>query len=344
VKAIPSKTINKLHFSDLDPIRFEDFCLSLLYPLHPWEDIRHYGRVGSDGGVDIYAVEKLENDLKRVWFIQCRRYKSATNAVLKKAVDDSINKLNELPEVLLIVVASDVRRKSHEYFIEYAKKKGVNTPLLWTASILEAKLYSERRDLLFSYFGISDIQKARGREVSISRNISIKKRLHKDLLKTPKDVDWEKARNNPVYRFNYSEAIIHSIDDDSYPGLNENRSGISGWFKLELWDFYHNGLDFVINIDEGIIDKKGNWATIKYNHKYDEKKFKKIKMFRIARIPFRNIVEYDTLGDEFYPGLHLYCRYADGGEPYEAFRWILIGNDYPWPMPQEKQFNYNGVL
>lgn len=341
---VPSKTTNKLHFSDLDPIRFEDFSLALLYPLHPWEDIRHYGRVGSDGGVDIYAIEKLENDHRRVWLIQCRRYKSATNAVLKKAVDDSLNKLNELPEVLLVVVASDVRRKSHEYFIEYAKKKGVKTPLLWTASILEAKLYSERRDLLFSYFGISDIQKARSREISVSRNISMKKRLHKDLLKTPKDVDWEKARHNPVYRFNHSEAIIHSIDDDSYPGLDEHRSGISGWFKLELWDFYHNGLDFVINIDEGIIDEEGNWAIIKYHQKYDKNKYQKIKMFRIARIPFRNIVEYDILGDEYYPGLHLYCRYADGGEPYESFRWILIGDDHPWSMSQEKQFNYSDAL
>ena len=37
-----TKTTNKLHFTDLDPIRFEDFCLALIYPLHPWADIRHY--------------------------------------------------------------------------------------------------------------------------------------------------------------------------------------------------------------------------------------------------------------------------------------------------------------
>lgn len=344
MKAIPSKTINKLHFTDLDPTRFEDFCLALIFPLHPWEDIRHYGRTGGDGGVDIYAVEKLENDSRRIWFIQCRRYKSVTNSVLKKAVNDCINRLNGKPEVLLVVVAGDVRRKSHEYFVEYSKKIGVKTPLLWTASILEAKLYSERRDLLFSYFGISDVQKARHREMSISRNISLKRRLHKDLLKTPKEVDWDKSRKNPVYRFNYSEAIIHSIDDDSYPGSDDQSYGISGWFKLELWDFYHNGLEFVINIDEGIIDNEGNWAIIKYNQKYDELKYKKIKMFRIARIPFRNIVEYDTLGDEYYPGLHFYCRYADGGEPYELFRWILIGDEYPWSMEKEKQFIYGNAL
>ena len=32
----------------------------------------------------------------------------------------------------------------------------------------------------------------------------------------------------------------------------------------------------------------------------------------------RNIVECDEEGDEYYPGPHLYCKYAENGEPYES--------------------------
>ena len=29
------------------PKRFGDLCLALIYPLHPWVDLRRYGRTGS---------------------------------------------------------------------------------------------------------------------------------------------------------------------------------------------------------------------------------------------------------------------------------------------------------
>lgn len=338
--ATATRTTNRLHFTDLDPTRFEDLCLALIFPLHPWLDIRHYGRLGGDGGVDIYARERVEDGTDRDWFVQCRRYKRGTKATLTNAVDDALGKVGKPPDVLLVVVACDVRRSAHEAYVEYASDKGVGTPLLWTASTLEARLHAERRDLLFSYFGISEAREARYRENTISRNMALKRKLRKELLKGPKDVDWDKARTHPPDKFHICEAIIHSIDDTMYPDTDAKSTGISGWFKLELWDFYHNGLEFVIGIDCGIVDENGRWAIIQYDQPYDEKKFTKIKMFRVARIPFRNIVEVDTIGDEYYSQPHIYCRFADGGAPYEGFRYVLVGDRYPWPMKPELQFEY----
>ncbi len=54
----PTHTINPLHFEDLDPRRFEDLALALVYRLRTWEDIHHDGRTGTDDGVDIRAIEK----------------------------------------------------------------------------------------------------------------------------------------------------------------------------------------------------------------------------------------------------------------------------------------------
>jgi hypothetical protein len=202
----PSRTTNRIHFSDLSAQRFEDLCLALVHPLHPWIDIRHYGRVGADRGVDIEARERMDDGVERVWFVQCRRYSKASKATLIRAVDDAVKRGTLLPGVYLLVVACDVSRSAHEAYAQYAVKKGVATPLLWTASILEATLRNRRRDLLFTYFGISDFAEARGRELQVSRNIDLKKRLMRDLRAATNTVDWEKARQGePFRRFAHSE-------------------------------------------------------------------------------------------------------------------------------------------
>jgi len=43
-----------------------------------------------------------------------------------------------------------------------------------------------------------------------------------------------------------------------------------------------------------------------------------MKVFTIGRIPFRNIFEIDEEGDEYYNFIHLHCRFADAGTPYEV--------------------------
>jgi hypothetical protein len=208
---------------------------------------------------------------------------------------------------------------------------------LWTASVLEARLYAERRDLLFSYFGISTAGEARQRETSVTRNLAIKKRLRTELLKQSKRVDWAKAQRRPPEKFAHSEAIIHSIDDNSYPDFDDERTGISGWFKLEVWDFYHNGISFVLRVEEGVIDEHGRWSTIEYGQQFDTRKYRKIKMFMLGRIPFRNIVETDSTGDEYYNQPHIYCRFADGGQPYEDFQYVLA-EGYPYPLEPNLKF------
>jgi hypothetical protein len=168
----PSKTINRLHFTDLEAGRFENLCLALIFPLHPWTDIRHYGRTGADGGVDILAKERLEDGGEREWRVQCRRYGKAGKGVLTAAVNDALSSSKRPPEVLLVVVACDVTRAAHEAYAAHAASQGVATPLLWTASLLEARLYNNRRDLLFAYFGISGVGDARALDSSTARQKS----------------------------------------------------------------------------------------------------------------------------------------------------------------------------
>ena len=78
---------------------------------------------------------------------------------------------------------------------------------------------------------------------------------------------------------------------------------------------------------EGIVIERstGRWALIDYDlsKKVDQERFVTANVFRVGRIPFRNIVECDEEGDEYYPGPHLYCKYAENGEPYESMIFKL---------------------
>lgn len=55
-----TRTINQLHFEDLDPIRFEELILAMVYRMRRWDKLDHFGKKGSDDGIDIRAVELLE--------------------------------------------------------------------------------------------------------------------------------------------------------------------------------------------------------------------------------------------------------------------------------------------
>lgn len=323
--AKPTKTINRLHFSDLGPNRFEDLCLSLIYPLHPWNEIRHYGRKGSDGGVDIYAIENLEDGSQRKWVVQCKRFAKITKAQLKKAVDEALQNETDVPDVFLMIVSSDVTRAAHEAYVKYAEGERISNVFIWSQSVIEAKLYSERPDLLFSYFGISLASGARNREKRIKRNLSIKRRVQRELLTAR--VDQSDFLKRPNKHFCSSEAIIHSIDDDHYPDIPDLAEGlISGWFKVEFWDTYFNGIEFVTGIRLIAENDDDKWTIIP--HDQEETGVSTCNAWEIGRIPFRNIVEIDAGGDEFYNVPHLYCRFSEAGSPYEEFVYRLMDQTY----------------
>ena len=54
--------------------------------------------------------------------------------------------------------------------------------MIGTASILEAKLYSEYHDLLFAYFGVNLSLQRGSRIATIRRNISFKKKMRNDFV------------------------------------------------------------------------------------------------------------------------------------------------------------------
>lgn len=336
-----TRTTNRLHFEDLDPQRFEDLALALVYRLNRWIDINHYGRSGGDEGIDINAVEELENNTTRSWFIQCKRYKRITKRELKEIIDRIINKNKQLPDILLLIIACNIRRSSIEYFKKYANEKRIKRAIVWTASLLETKLYSDYHDLLFAYFGISLTTRRREKIATIRRNIKMKQRMRKDFIS--RSFDPNETIKRPYKKFKYSEVLIRSIDDNLYPEVDENHIGISPWFKVELYNFYHNGIEVILRVVPGIFDKNGNWDVI-HNAKPEVKKgYSEENLFMIGRIPYENIIDYDLEGDEYDDFPHIYCDFKNNGEPYEEIVYSTIskssdkGYTYDYRLDNKKR-------
>lgn len=331
--AQPTRTINRLHFSDLDPLRFEDLCLNLVSGLHTWKELNHFGRKGSDGGVDILAIKK-ENDNEKIWFIQCKRYNAVSKADIKEIVDKVVGN-PALPDKLLVIVSCDVNRTAHEFFKEYSKDKGIAETELWTASILESKLYKDHKDLLFMYFGLRLESKTRDNVAKIKHTLRMEKRVLKELIDhkfIAKTNDFKVFVYSPWAKFITHKVYIRSVEDTSYPNLDKNSKGkTSPWFRTFFYDTYHDGIEFWIDAGMGtevIMDKDGSWEPLrKYNDgRKTNPDYEIISAKAIGRIPYRSIVDFKTNGDEFTSEPHFFCRFDFDGAPFEEIYYKSSGD------------------
>lgn len=99
---------------------------------------------------------------------------------------------------------------------------------------------------------------------TLKREHQLRDDLHRDLLKTPSERMALPRGGSRIVKFEHTEVIIRRIDDTSYPDIDKS-PGISGWFKLEVFDFYHGGLDCVLGIEYALIDTETKkWALLTY--------------------------------------------------------------------------------
>jgi hypothetical protein len=124
--------------------------------------------------------------------------------------------------------------------------------------------------------------------------------------------------------------------------------GISGWFLLEVLDFYHGGLECIIGMEVALIDTETRkWSFLSdHQNKFSfPPRFSKEKVFRSVRIPWRNILHYDMSGDQHYPQPHLYCAFADSGTPYDGEGFFLAaGGRYEYELNSEDKLELENML
>ncbi len=214
--------------------------------------------------------------------------------------------------------------------------------LYTTASLKQWKTDAEREAL--ERIGKTN-QKLSRRSVAkveheLRRNHKVRDELTRAFLKTPSERMACGPGGAQYRKFAETEFIVHRVDDTGYPNI-DGKPGISGWFKLEVFDFYFNGIEGVLSIEYVLASKyTKSWSTLPDDRieSHFPDGFWPVKVFKTGRIPWRNIRHYDLKGDEYYPFPHLYCRYADNGMPYESFEYYAISEPCRSRTPENHAF------
>jgi Restriction endonuclease len=288
-----SRTLNPLHFEDLEPHRFEDLIRQLAYGFREWSRIEATGRLGQDEGVDIRALETVtatteasESDEdegeeprrivleEREWRIQCKRYKQMGPKFVRGVVTEAVPDPSRAPYGLIVAAACDVSAQAITAFHEERLSRGVREGHLWTKAHLEDLLFLPENDhLLFAYFGISLGTRRKSQLQQLQAMITLKRKLLRA---------YKKESLHSVHR---EDVVIHDVSDSTYP-KNEIIEGVP--------------------------------------------KEERVDIILARFLPFSSILEVDPIGDIAYEGVHLYCRYGGSDGPFEkdAFMFIYRRNGH----------------
>ena len=315
-----------LRLESLDESRLVDLVAALLYPSADWIELSRRDRRANGGGHDIIGRETLGELLSRTWVVQTVRAERATSDLIVSVTRECLKSVSRVPDVLLLVATVDVSDSVREGFVREATAIGVANPILWTKSDLEARLFDERPDLLFTYFGISSFKRTRRVVRTIRRRIAIKNRLLKAFLRPV----GERAEVlvQPYDKLRFSKTVIRSIDDHSYPSADRQLGHIRGWMEVGTYDFYHEGLEVILGTAFVLIDDSGAWAPVSVRRSFDATRYRRIRAFEIGRIPFTNIVTFDDVGDEYYAEPHVFCTFANAGLPFADYRYYSVEAPY----------------
>ena len=244
-----TRTLNPLHFEDLEPHRFEDLIRQLIYDYRQWKSLEAIGRTGLDEGIDIRAIERLQSSdivyedeavegeaqeneayeisdiqsMERVWIIQCKRERHIGPTKVRKIVSGNLSGYEETPYGYILVGACDFSKKAREAFREEVLNQGVEEFALWGKAEIEDQLYLPKNDhLLFAYFGISLQVRRRSMRTSIRAKLSLKRKLTKELGQI----------DNP--RTNTS-VLIRDPNEQHYPYIESPEEFI----KLPHWRYWY---------------------------------------------------------------------------------------------------------
>ena len=131
-----------------------------------------------------------------------------------------------------------------------------------------------------------------------------------------------------------SDVIIRDVRRvDQYPDTKENEKGISAWFRVGLVGTYHRGILVAFQWNELVEVGEGEFRFLEYDKDNQETKDGALKVLQIGMIPFENIEEVDFEGDEYYNYPHIYCHFANKGEPYERIAYFTQNQLFEDSLP-----------
>jgi len=344
-----TRTINPLHFEDLEPHRFEDLIRQLVYDLKDWKSIEATGRLGSDDGIDILAIENyIEGtgdiddaesvNTDRIWIVQCKREQNISPKKIVQIVESDISKQLEIPYGYILASSSNFSKKARESFKHTLNKLGVQEFYIYGKAEIEDLLFQPKYDhLLFAYFGVSLQKRRRSIKTQLSNRLTTKRKLIKTIgsftevrnkkifVRSAESLEYPRLNDNkPLWRF---YEIMFYMPADCISLVTKRHLAYANW-ENEEWDIIHNYDDSFPRYPEIMeydYDSDSNVAN--RSHAYERwntiDPVNKAFFIEIRPVHFDRIVLVDELGDAFHEPPHLIVDFINDS-PFEDRSFTVI--------------------
>ncbi|HUQ80436.1 MAG TPA: hypothetical protein VM076_04840 [Gemmatimonadaceae bacterium] len=329
-----------LRFSSLEEDRFVDLVAALLYPSADWVELRRSDRRATASQFDIVARESLGDLLVRSWAVKTVRDDHVSADQRMAIVRQCLRAHPRVPDVFLLVLTTDVAESVRDQLLRELAAAGVTHAMVWARQELEAQLYNERPDLLFTYFGVTSFKRTRRTVRTLRRRIAIKRRLQKAFIKPVGERD--DVLVQPYDKLRYPKVVVRSIDDHSYPSADHRLGHIRGWMEVGTYDFYYDGVEVILGTTFVLVDDAGAWSPVSLRQSFDATRYRRVRAFEIGRIPFTNIVTFDVDGDEYHAEPHVFCAFANAGLPFADYRYYAVEAPYRDKLLPDRMIDLGG--
>ncbi|MDA4131994.1 MAG: restriction endonuclease [Thaumarchaeota archaeon] len=352
-KAQATKTVNPLHFEDLEPKRFEDLVRQLAYGFKSWRVLEPTGLLGDDEGIDIYGieVEPEESTVERRWRFQCKRYKRLSPKAIRTVVHEVVPDPKKPPYGLVIAAACNFTSDAILAFHEEARNVGVAESHLWSKAKLEDLLFRPENDhLLFAYFGISLRTKRQSELAAIRHAMAVKRKL----LSAVGEDNWSALQA-------HKEIVIRDVLDGRYPGEPTGKGMAKSWqvVRTRQLDSSHFGVE--VRTYTGWVRPDGSWDIDKdtaeapslfqlqrdesaEQHELSSRRHRERYLLQeavpaeerrevelLAFVPYSRIMEIDPTGHPGVNAPHVFCEYKRGDlGPYDTAMGFVRGFQGGW--------------
>lgn len=338
-----SRTLNPLHFEDLEPHRFEDLTRQLIYELKDWSALEATGRSGGDDGYDVRGLEKVVSEpdddeevniLERAWLVQCKREKSITPKKIEKYIDECLSEKTETVFGVIFVAPCNLSKKTRDAFYDKMREYDIEESILWGNGELEDKLFQPKNDhLLFAYFNISLKVHRRSKKTLIRSKLATKRKALKVfdgnqtvLIRDPDSTNYpyseqvENFKNNPewlVYRVTgYYHDGLKVMTDRFFAFLDENQKNYDmahiwndAFEREDIWREEVENRDLrqeIYTFWDQIPEISKGWLTAE------------------SLIPYEKIIAIDEFGDEYVDGPQLYVPFSGENGPFEEGQFVSL--------------------
>jgi len=151
---------------------------------------------------------------------------------------------------------------------------------------------------------------------------------HREKLRKEFEEELYKCR---AQKFRQDVIVRHVDRVDDYPNTDDDRPGISSWFRVGFLDMYERGIVLCLRIGGLKKCARGyRFVDCKNNEKSD------LTAWLMADVPYDSIEAVNMEGDKYYYFPHIYCYFDFNGEPYER-KWFAEKIDQPHGHPYFKK-------